>query len=260
MLSMHSRMSRLDLGAVLGRGPADEGEVGQVAGQADAAADDDVGLGPGAPQPFTARLGQVVEFHGVCPTSRGRAAVSMRRISSRSSEARSYFSLSMASFISRRSRINWVRCCCRPATAAAASPRARVSPWMFRISGSNCALKADVVVRAAQPALAAELEERDPADRAGLLIDLGQLLGGLADGHLLGHLLGQGRRHAADAGRLAGRRGQILPRVVLAEVQFLRLAAGEFRDVERGRLLALLAFHAARGSLLPGISRYPKGL
>ena len=44
----------LDLGAVLGRGPADEGEVGQVAGQADAAADDDVGLGPGAPQPFAA--------------------------------------------------------------------------------------------------------------------------------------------------------------------------------------------------------------
>ena len=34
---------------------------------------------------------------------------SMRRISSRSSEARSYFSPSIASFISRRRRINWVR-------------------------------------------------------------------------------------------------------------------------------------------------------
>ncbi len=81
-------------------------------------------------------------------------------------------------------------------TAWAPCRRAPISPWMLRINGSNWALEADVVVRAAQPPLAAELVEGDPADRAGLLIQLGQLLGRLADGHLLGHLLGQGRGHA----------------------------------------------------------------
>ena len=45
----------LDLGAVGLAGAADEGKLGQVAGQADAAADDDVALGAGAPQPFAAR-------------------------------------------------------------------------------------------------------------------------------------------------------------------------------------------------------------
>ena len=42
------------LGAVLRRGPADEGEVGQIPRQADAAADDDVGLRAGAAQPLAA--------------------------------------------------------------------------------------------------------------------------------------------------------------------------------------------------------------
>ena len=50
----------LDLGAVLRRGAADEGEVGQIAGQADAAADDDVRLGAGAAQPFAAVSSQIV--------------------------------------------------------------------------------------------------------------------------------------------------------------------------------------------------------
>ena len=46
-----------DLGAVgVGRA-GDEREVGQVASQADAAADDDVGLRAGAAQPFAAGLG-----------------------------------------------------------------------------------------------------------------------------------------------------------------------------------------------------------
>ena len=75
----------LDLGAVLRRGPADEGEVGQVAGQADAAADDDVGLGARAPQPLAAVRGQIVEFHVQSVSS----SLSMRWISSRSCEARS---------------------------------------------------------------------------------------------------------------------------------------------------------------------------
>ena len=55
----------LDPRAVLRRGAADEGEVGQVPRQADAAADDDVGLGAGAPQPLAAAVGQVVQLHGV---------------------------------------------------------------------------------------------------------------------------------------------------------------------------------------------------
>ena len=49
--------------AVLRRGAADEGEIGQVARQADAAADDDVGLGARAPQPLAAVLRQVVQLH-----------------------------------------------------------------------------------------------------------------------------------------------------------------------------------------------------
>ncbi len=46
-----------DFGAVgVGR-PGDEREIGQVAGQANAAADDDVGFRAGAPQPFAAGFG-----------------------------------------------------------------------------------------------------------------------------------------------------------------------------------------------------------
>ena len=54
----------LDLHAVLGRGPADEREFGQVPRQADPAADDDVGLGAVASEPLAAGLGQFFEFHG----------------------------------------------------------------------------------------------------------------------------------------------------------------------------------------------------
>ncbi len=54
----------LDLHAVLGRGPADEGKFGQVPRQADPAADDDVGLGAVASEPLAAGLGQFFEFHG----------------------------------------------------------------------------------------------------------------------------------------------------------------------------------------------------
>ena len=46
----------LDLHAVLRRGPADEGKLGQVPRQADAAADDDVGLGAVAAKPFATGL------------------------------------------------------------------------------------------------------------------------------------------------------------------------------------------------------------
>ena len=47
-----------DLVAVAVGGSGDEGKVGQVARQANAAADDDVGLRAGAAQPFAARLCQ----------------------------------------------------------------------------------------------------------------------------------------------------------------------------------------------------------
>jgi hypothetical protein len=100
-------------------------------------------------------------------------------------------------------------------------------------------LEEDVVVRAAQPALAAELVEGDSADRARLLIQAGQFLGGLADRHLICESGG----HACHGRWLVRRRGKILPGVGFAEMQFLRLAAGQLGDVERRRLIALLALH-----------------
>ena len=52
----------------------------------------------------------------------------------------------------------------------------------------------------------------------------------------------------ASRRRLVRRRRQVLPRVVFAQVQFLRLAAGQFRDVERRRLVALLTLHCDRAT------------
>ncbi len=67
-------------------------------------------------------------------------------------------------------------------------------------------LEGHVIVGAAEPALAAELVKRDPAHRTGLLVEMGQFFGRLADGHLL-HLLGQGRGHAPRTGGFPTRRG-----------------------------------------------------
>ena len=53
-------------------------------------------------------------------------------------------------------------------------------------SAAQLFLETDVVVRAAQPALVAELVERDAAHRARPLIELGQLFGRLAELQLLG--------------------------------------------------------------------------
>ena len=47
-----TRAATLRFHAVLVAGPADEREIRQIPGQADAAADDDVGLGARAPQPL----------------------------------------------------------------------------------------------------------------------------------------------------------------------------------------------------------------
>ena len=89
-------------------------------------------------------------------------------------------------------------------------------------SAARARLEADVVVRAAEPALVAELVKRDAADRAGPLVEPGQFLGRLADGQLLG-------QHAGHAGSdRAARRPtgvRYCRRVLLAQVQFVRLAA-----------------------------------
>ena len=111
-------------------------------------------------------------------------------------------------------------------------------------------------MRAAQAALAAEFVKSDPAHRTGLLVEVGQFLGRLPDGHLL-HLLGQGRGHTPrTSGFPAGRGGQVRPGVVLAKVQFLGLPAGQFRDVECCRTLALLAFHGIGLAFHPASLRF----
>src|SRR5262249_31302096 len=53
----------LDLGLLVGAGAVAEGEGGQVAREADAAGDDDVGLRTGAAQPLAARVGQAIQVH-----------------------------------------------------------------------------------------------------------------------------------------------------------------------------------------------------
>ena len=51
----------LDLGLLAAAGAVGEGEVGEVAGQADPRAHDDVALGAGAAEPFAGGSGQVVQ-------------------------------------------------------------------------------------------------------------------------------------------------------------------------------------------------------
>ena len=111
MLSMQSRSRRLDLGAVLValarlvKGKSARLRARRMRLEMTMS---DSGPVPRSHSPLVwvrSLSSTVVAFH-----LKGRAGSSMRRISSRSSEARSYFSSSMASFISRRSRINWVRC------------------------------------------------------------------------------------------------------------------------------------------------------
>src|SRR4051812_29390648 len=99
-------------------------------------------------------------------------------------------------------------------------------------------LEAQVIVRAAQTALVSKLVKRDAANGTSFLVKPGQFFGSLSDGHLLHH-------SAADRGstRFGIRLGEIIAGMILTEVQFLRLAAGEFRDVERRRFIALLTLH-----------------
>src|SRR5438067_2436195 len=71
-----------DLGFLVGAGAVAEWKGGQVASQADAAGDDDVGLWPGAAQPFAAGVCQAIQVHpgrSLCRRrSRKRAASSYR--------------------------------------------------------------------------------------------------------------------------------------------------------------------------------------
>src|SRR4051812_11753156 len=98
-----------------------------------------------------------------------------------------------------------------------------------------------IVVGAAEPPRVAELEERDLADGADLLVGGGGLAGdpGPADDQLL--------RQVAHRRRLLGLLGggQGLPGVLVAEVVFTRLAPLDVGDVEGGGLGTLLAFHDA---------------
>jgi len=107
-----------------------------------------------------------------------------------------------------------------------------------------------VVVRAAQPALIAELEEGDDPHGADFLFDEGEFVRGLAHGERPGEgSTGTGLLLAVPAAaRLA--LVEVGPRVVCAEVQFADFARLQFRDVEQGLLVALLALH---GILLPDL-------
>ena len=76
---MRSRSEALDLGLLVGAGAVGERESGQVAGQADAAGNDDVGLRPGAAQPFATGVSQAIQIHPWLPfvgAGRGRRAAS----------------------------------------------------------------------------------------------------------------------------------------------------------------------------------------
>src|SRR5262245_12258000 len=79
-------------------------------------------------------------------------------------------------------------------------------------------LEADIIVRATQPALVAEFEEGDTADGAGPFVELGQLLGGLAELELFGEHIRQ-RRGDCRSAAAAIARCQILLGAALAEMQ-----------------------------------------
>jgi len=101
----------------------------------------------------------------------------------------------------------------------------------------------NIVVRAAQPALISEFEERDAAHLAGPLVEDCQFIGGLTDAEcprrgrrLLGIL-------RSALGWLATRLVEIGPGMVLAEMEFADGSALQLRDVKHGLLVTLLALH-----------------
>ena len=96
-------------------------------------------------------------------------------------------------------------------------------------------LEGDVIVRAAQAALAAELVKRDPADRTGLLVEAGPAPRPSARWPFAGTCWAKAAAMPAAPAGSPEEEVRYCRGVVLAEVQFLRLAAGQFRDVERRR-------------------------
>src|SRR5690606_37777682 len=108
-----------------------------------------------------------------------------------------------------------------------------------------------VIVGAAESTGVAELKEADPADRALLLLGFGRSLG-TAELELFGQCSGNRRR---------GRRRflrQETPRVLFTQVHHLRATfTDQLRDMERGRLFAVLALHVSSVQL--GISGHRRG-
>mgnify|MGYP003340474870 CR=1 FL=1 len=108
--------------------------------------------------------------------------------------------------------------------------------------GLELALELDVVVRAAEPPLIAELEEGDAAHVAAALVEGGEVVGDLPHAQ-------RRRERPSLAASLAGVAGLLLglvevgPGVLLAEVHLANAPRLEFRDVEHGRIVTLLALH-----------------
>jgi hypothetical protein len=112
-------------------------------------------------------------------------------------------------------------------------------------------------VRAAQTALLAEFEKRDPAHRAGSLVEPGEFFSGFADGEVL-------REKACHCGqhfvRVVGRWREKLMRALFAQVEFVGFAIHQIGNVERGLFIALLAFHVCGFKVRANQSRPPNTL
>ena len=120
-----------------------------------------------------------VEFHGLLPGISCQSRPMTRRLA-RVTASRGSFNLPNlvaqlrgplvvlagdASFISRRRRINSVWRSVLPGDRSGRLPTCSQLAVDVHDQRFQLLLKADVIVRAAQPPLVAELEERDPADR-----------------------------------------------------------------------------------------------
>jgi hypothetical protein len=106
--------------------------------------------------------------------------------------------------------------------------------------GLQFGAKTHVIVRAAEPTLLAKLEERNAADRASPLVEPSQLFGRLADRQMLCQQASH--RGQSFVGFLHSGRQEFV-RAVFAQVQFVRFAVYQIRDVECSRLVTLLTFH-----------------
>jgi hypothetical protein len=102
--------------------------------------------------------------------------------------------------------------------------------------------EADVVVRAAEAALLAELKESDAADGAGAFVEAGEFFGRFADGQMLREQAGHGGQRL---GGFVDRGREKLMRAVFAEVQLVRFAVHQIGDMEGGGLFTFLTFHGA---------------